>query len=93
MTIGVLQMDFLIPGARSLKDKRRVIKSLKQLMRNRYNCSVAETEFLEHWGRARLAVCVVSNESRHANEQLNEIARFASTKNGAEMLDYRIEML
>jgi uncharacterized protein len=93
MTIGVLQMDFLIPGSRSLKDKRRVLKSLKQVMHNRFNCSVAETEFQDLWGRARLTVCVVSGESRHANEELNEIARFAANKGGAELVDYRVEML
>ncbi len=93
VTIGLLHMDFLIPGARSLKDKRRVLKSLKQLLHNRYNCSVAEVDFKELWGRSRLAVCVVSDDSRHANEQLNEIARFAANKDGAELLDYRIEML
>jgi len=86
-------MDFRIPGARSLKDKRRVIKSLKQLMRNRYNCSVAETDFKDQWGRAQVSACVVSDDSRFANTQLNEIVRFASTKDGAELLDYRIEML
>ena len=93
MTIGMLHMDFLVPGSRSLKDKRRVLKSLKQLLHNRYNCSVAETEFQELWGRARLTACVVSGDSRHANEQLNEIARFAENKPGVELLDYRIEML
>lgn len=93
MTIGVLQMDFLIPGARSLKDKRRVIKGLKQQLSNRFNCSVAETDFLDLWGRAQITACVVSNEGRHANTQLNEIARFAANKPGAELLDYRIEML
>ena len=76
MTIGVLQMDLRIAGARSLKDKRRVLKSLKTLLHNRYNCSVAEIDFHDMWGRARLAACVVSNESRHANEELNEIAPF-----------------
>ncbi|NIA12870.1 MAG: DUF503 family protein [Nitrospiraceae bacterium] len=86
-------MDIRIPGARSLKDKRRVIKSLKQLLHNRFNCSVAETEFQDKWARARLTVCVVSGESRHANRQLNEIARFAAHKSGAELLDYWIEML
>ena len=86
-------MDFLIHGARSLKDKRRVIKSLKQQMRNRYNCSVAETDYHDLWQRARIAVVVVSNESRHANAQVNEIARFATGKGGAEMVDYQIEML
>ncbi|MDQ1257901.1 MAG: uncharacterized protein QG656_2509 [Candidatus Hydrogenedentes bacterium] len=93
MTIGLLQIDFLIPGARSLKDKRRVLKSLKQVMHNRFNCSVAEVEFKEKWGRARLAVCVVSDDSRFVNEQLNEIARFASMRGDAELLDYSIEMM
>jgi len=93
VTIGVLHIDLLIPGARSLKDKRRVVKSLKQQMRNRFNCSVAETDYHDVWQRARISICVVSNESRHANTQLNEIVRFASSKNGAEMADYQIEML
>lgn len=93
MTIGVLHIDFLIYGAQSLKDKRRVIKGLKEQLRSRFNCSVAETEYHDLWQRARLAICVVSNESRHANTQLNEIVRFAAAKPGAEMVDYRIEML
>ncbi len=93
MTIGLLQLDFLVHGARSLKDKRRVIKSLKEKMRNRFNCSVAETDYQDLWQRAQISVCVVSNESRHANQQLNEIARFASLNAGAELVDYSIEML
>lgn len=93
MTIGVLQINLLIPGSRSLKDKRRVIKSLKQLLHNRYNCSVAEIDEKDRWGRSRLAVCVVGDDSRFVNAQLNEIVRFASSKNGAELLDYEIEML
>lgn len=93
MTIGLLQLDLLVPGARSLKDKRRVLKSLKQVLRNRYNCSVAEVEFQDLWNRARLAACVVSGDSRHANDELNEIARFVSTHHAAQLADYRIEML
>lgn len=93
MIIGVLEMDFLIPDARSLKDKRRVVKSLKDQLRNRFNCSVAEVDHLDLWARTRIAVCVVSNESQHANTQLNEIARFAANKPGAELADYSIEML
>lgn len=93
MTIGLLQLDLLVPGAHSLKDKRRVIKSLKDQMHNRYNCSVAEVDYQDLWGRARLAVCVVSSDSRHVDSQLNEIVRFASTRPGAELADYRIQML
>jgi hypothetical protein len=92
VTIGLLQMDFRIPGSRSLKEKRRVMSSLKQVMRNRFNCSVAEVDFKDQWARARLAVCVVSDDCRHANAQVNEIARFASSHCAAELLDYSIEM-
>jgi uncharacterized protein YlxP (DUF503 family) len=86
-------MDFMIPGARSLKDKRRVVKSLKDQLRNKYNCSVAEVEYLGLWSRARIAICVVSGESRHANTQLNEIAKYAMLRADAELVDYTIEML
>ncbi|MCP4643414.1 MAG: DUF503 domain-containing protein [bacterium] len=93
MTIGVLQMDLRIHGSRSLKEKRRVIKSLKERIRNRYNCSIAEIDFKDQWARARLAACVVGDDSRFVNTQLNEIVRFASSKGGAELMDYGIEML
>ena len=93
MTIGVLHLDFLIYGAQSLKAKRRVIKSLRDRMRNRFNCAVAETDYQDLWQRARLTVCVVSNESRHANTQLNEIAHFAQQQTQAELAHYEIELL
>lgn len=93
MTIGVLKLDILIRGARSLKDKRRVVKSLKDRIRHRFNTSVAEVDFLDEWRRARLAICVVSRESRFANTQLNEIARFASSDSTAEIANIDIEML
>ena len=86
-------MDLLIPGARSLKDKRRVIKSLRQRLRNRYNCSVAETGDQDLHRRSSLSVCVISGESRHANAQLTEIVQFTSNVHGAELVNYGIEML
>jgi len=93
LTIGLLTLDVLIPGARSLKDKRRVVKSLKDRLRNRYNASVAEVDFLDEWRRARVAICVVARESRFANTQLNEIARYAASSSEAEIVNIDIEML
>jgi hypothetical protein len=93
VTIGVVHLDFLIHAARSLKDKRRVLNSLKTRMRGKFNCAVAETEYEDIWRRARLTACVVSNERRHANEQLDAIARFAELNCDAELVDYRIELL
>ena len=93
MTIGVLQMDFMVPGAASLKDKRRVLKSIIARMRGKFNCAVAETDHNDLWQRARLTACVVSNESRHANTMLNEIAAYASNDANALLINYEIEML
>lgn len=93
MTIGLLELDLLIPGANSLKDKRRAIKSLKERLRNRFNCSVAETEHMDIWRRARLAVCIVSTDVRHVNSQLSSVVAFVASANRTELVDYRIEML
>ena len=91
MVIGGARVRLVVHGSRSLKDKRRAMNSLKERMRNRYNCSVAEVGLNEKWARARLAVCVVSNEGAHVHEQLNEVVRFASNHHLAELVDYSIE--
>ncbi len=93
MIIGVLHLDFVIYGVHSLKEKRRVVKSIIAQIRNKFNCSVAETDYQDLWQRTKITVCVVSNEQRFANSQLNEIVKFAVSHAEAQILDYRIEML
>ena len=67
------------------------MSSLKTRLRNRYNCSVAETDHKDRWARSKLAICVVSDESGHVSSQLNEIIRFASQDKATEIDDYYIE--
>lgn len=93
MTIGLLNIDFLVPEARSLKDKRRVLRSVKDRVRARFNCSVAETGHHDLWQRGRLSVVVVSNDAGHANTQLNEIFHFIESRLGANIADCQIEMI
>ena len=82
-----MHINCAIPGSRSLKEKRRAMNSLKSRLRARYNCSVAEVDWKDQWNRARLAVSVVSDNSTHVDEQLSEIARFASTHHLVEVLE------
>lgn len=63
MVVGVLQIDLRLPGCRSLKDKRRVIRSLVERVRRNFKVSIAEVADQELWGNASLGVAVVS-ESR-----------------------------
>lgn len=93
MTIGLLKLELLLPEARSLKDKRRVIKSLKDRLHNKFNCSVAETDGQDLWQRCTLAVCIVGGESRHVNSQLTAVVSFIEMNCPAVLADYRIEML
>ena len=89
MIVGVLVVSLEIPFARSLKDKRSVVNSLKGKLRNRFNVSVAETDYNDLWNRAELGVSVVCNDAREANSQLSTVSDFIGGLEG----NYRIEDL
>ena len=59
MIVGTLRVRLLLREARSLKDKRQVVQSIKERLRNRFNVSVAEIEAQEHRQLAVLAVAMV----------------------------------
>jgi uncharacterized protein YlxP (DUF503 family) len=70
MVVGVIGWELEIYGCQSLKEKRSVLKSLKDRLHNRFNVSVAETGHQDLWQRAELTACVVSTERRHAESVL-----------------------
>jgi uncharacterized protein YlxP (DUF503 family) len=68
--VGVGRLVLSIPGARSLKDRRRVVKSLKDRMRAKLPVSLAEVGELERYQVATLGLAVVSNEAARCSEIL-----------------------
>ena len=66
MVIGVIAWELEVIGVQSLKEKRSVVKSLKDRLHERFNVSVAETANHDVWQRAELTACVVSGDKRHA---------------------------
>ena len=72
---------------RSLKDKRRILKSLKDRLHNQYNVSVAETNHHDKWQRAELACCVVSSERRHAESVLSAASEMVGHHPLARIID------
>ncbi len=78
MVIGVRSWELHLPGAHSLKDKRSVLKSLKDRMHNQFNVSVAETGRQDAWQQAELTACLVSSDRRHAESVLEAIDRFVA---------------
>jgi len=73
MFIGSLTLDLYLPDAHSLKDKRSIIKSVLQRLRNEFNVATAEVGEQDRWQLARLGVVCVSSNSNHAHAQLQAV--------------------
>jgi len=93
VTIGLLQVELSIPEARSLKGKRRVLKSIKDRARSKFNISIAEIDDHDVWDRAVLAACCVSNKAKFCNQTLSKVVNLIDADHESELCDYRIEML
>jgi uncharacterized protein YlxP (DUF503 family) len=76
MVIGVASWALHLAGAQSLKDKRGVIKSMKDRMHNEFNVSVAETDHHDSWQTAELTACVVAVDRVQAEKVLRQVDRF-----------------
>ena len=94
MNVGVCKIKLRMPENMSLKDKRRVLKSIITKLRNRFNVSVAEVGDQDLWQMATLGVCCLSNDSRYTNEVLSKVVNFiTNSRFDVEMLDYNIEII
>ena len=93
MTIGVLQLEIEIPDAMSLKDKRRVVKSLKDRIAHAHNVSIAEVGALDEHRRSIIAIAMVSNDTRCVESQLSKLVDFVRLNPQASLSDYQIEFL
>ena len=76
MVIGVCSWELSLPECRSLKDKRRVVKSLKERLQHRFRVSVAETRHHDVWSRAELTAAVVTTDRGQADSILDTLDRF-----------------
>ncbi|MBA4159926.1 MAG: DUF503 domain-containing protein [Gemmatimonadetes bacterium] len=87
MVIGLAVWELHLPGCASLKEKRSVVKSLKDRLHRQFNVSVAETEYQDVLQRAELAACVVSNERRHAESVLSSADRLVEAESEARIIN------
>jgi hypothetical protein len=91
MHVGILQLDLSIPGALTLKDKRRVILSLKDRIANGHNVSVAEVDRLDEYQRSIFGVAMVSNDKRYVEGGLSKILDMVRMSEGVTLLDYQVD--
>jgi len=91
--IGVLTLELRLEGAHSLKDKRHVVKSLKDRLRSKFNVAVAEIDYQDLWQRAAVAAVTVSSDHDHAQRVLQSVEDEAASILGGELTGATVEWL
>lgn len=92
MNVSTLEIRILVRGARSLKDKRRVVKSIKDRVRHQFNVSVAEVESQESLRLCVIGVALVNNDRQFADQVLNQVLRLVRRTAGAELASFELEL-
>lgn len=96
MPIAKLTVEIAIPHAQSIKDRRQVVRSMKDKLRHGFNVSIAELDDAALWNRATLGVVAISKSADYLAGQMREIddalSRLAAPL-GAEIADSWVEML
>ncbi len=92
MLVGTLKIWFVLRESHSLKDKRRVVKGLKERLFHRFRVAVAEVDHQDTWQRATLGVAAGGTDGKVLNSVLSKVIDAVRFVPGAELLDYELEM-
>lgn len=93
MFVGVARFVLQVPGARSLKDRRQVVKSFKERMRARLPVSVSEVGDVERHQVANVGLVTVARQAGYVKSVLSQAVHMAQTLQGAVLADVRTEVL
>lgn len=91
--VGILDIRLVIRNASTLKEKRRIIKSLKDRIKNTFNVSVAETGTLDHCQYSKLGIAMVGNDKQYVNSALSNLINLFKCAVSVELVDYHLEFI
>ncbi len=86
ITVGLLTLELHIAHSQSLKDKRQVLRSLKDRLRRRFNISIAEVGFQDTWQRSLVGVATVSGDRIQAEGTLDRAEEEAALLLGDDLV-------
>jgi len=89
MVVGIVRLELHLPAARSLKDKRQVVPSMKERLRERLRAAVAEVEFQDLWQLAAIGIAVVAADGGQVRELLNSARNIVEQYAQAQVLDWQ----
>ena len=93
MPVGLLTLELHIPDAQSLKDKRQVLRSLKDRLRRDFNVAVAELDHHDTWQRSVIGIVTLSNEEKHVAEVLQKVLDEPDRILGSFLINQAVEIL
>ena len=92
-SVGVLTLELRLQNAHSLKEKRHVVKSLKDRLRHKFNVAVAEIDYQDLWQRSAVAAVTVSPDREYAEKLLRSVENEAAALLGSELAGSSVEWL
>lgn len=93
MRIGALHVSFMIFESNSLKQKRQVMRSVKDRLMNKFNVSVAEVGSNDKWQIGELGIATVGNEARFVNSVMSKVEDFLETFPSIRVIEADLEIL
>jgi uncharacterized protein YlxP (DUF503 family) len=88
----VARAEFGLPGAKGLKDKRRLVKSLIDRIQHRFRIAAAEVDHHDRWRRAAVGFACVSTSARHAHSILGQIATYAEREGEMVLMTFEVDV-
>jgi len=86
--VGVCKIELLIPGCSTLKEKRKILKSVKERIFQRFKVSIAEVDHQDKWQRTELGIAMVSNETVIVDQTFSLIERFIENDGRTQILNW-----
>jgi len=93
MVVGTLKIEFLLFDNRSLKGKRKVVRSMVDKVKARFNVSIAEVGANDKWQKIELGISAVGNDRRHIDASLNHVLDFLESLCLAQIVNTDMEII
>jgi uncharacterized protein YlxP (DUF503 family) len=93
MPVGLLTLEIHLPESHSLKDKRQVLRSLKDRLRGKFNVAVAELDGQDSWQRATVGVVSLSNNAGHLEQSLRTVLEESEELLGRDLVSHELEVI
>lgn len=93
MVVGALKMTLHLPHSGGLKPKRKVVRSIVDRVKARFNAAAAEVGSQDLWQRLELGFAFCGNDGGHVRNQMDTVARFVASLGLADVTDVRVEVM